>query len=226
MHTSGGHAAFIGVIAIGAFMGAPASLAIYYRDIGAPRALLWESWDFYMMLEGALAGALLANLAWVLRHPRVRLRRSAMIAVAANIVVWTVFLAATPSLTASEFDAIQAERNRRDADSGMDFITHEPVIVAGRMFSTYGAFGVSERLLQIFAMPAIEWIALLTVPWEYGPARATRAESYIVAAGGVVLSTAFWAAFAPAVGSLVRAWRRHRRQHQRSGSHNEIGGLP
>jgi hypothetical protein len=209
--------ALIGLIATGALIGAAASLAIYYRATGAPRALLWEYWDFYLMLGGAITGVLLGNLAWVLLLPRVRLRRSAVIAVAANIAVWILFLATTPSLTASEFGAIQAERNRRDADSGMDLITHEPVIVAGRMLSAYGAFGVSERLLQIFAAPAIEWSALLTVPWKYGPARATRGESYLVAAGAFLLSTAFWAAVAPAAGSVVRAWRRHRRQRQPRG---------
>ena len=208
MHNGGDRGAFIGLIGIGAVVGAVSAQAIYYRATRYPAVLTWEFWDRHLMLEGAIAGALVANLVWVLRDPRARVRRSVAIAVAANIAVWLLFLTATPPLTVSQFGAIQAERNRRDADSGMDFTTHEPVIVAARTLNTYGAFGLSERLLQIFALPAVEWTALLTVPWKYGPARATRAESYIVAAGGFILSTAFWTAFAPAVSALVRAARR------------------
>jgi hypothetical protein len=165
-----------------------------------------------LAIEGAIAGALIAHLVWVLTNIRGRLRRSAAVAVAANVVVWILFLIVTPALTASDFDAIQAERNRRDADSGIDLVTHEPVIVAGRMLGTYGADGVAERLLQIFASPAIEWFAFLTVPSKYGPARAARRESNVVAAGGFILSAAFWTAFAPAAISLVRFWRRYRRE--------------
>lgn len=198
--------------AVGAIAGASAAQMLFYGEIPFPSVLSWEYWDLHLLLEGAIAGALIAHLAWVLTDVRGRLRRSAEIAVAANVLVWILFLIVTPSLTASDFEAIQSERNRRDADSGMDLITHEPVIVAGRMLGTYGADGLSERLLQIFASPAIQWTALLTVHWRYGPARATRRESFIVAAGGFVLSSAFWAAFAPAVSTLARFLRQRRRR--------------
>lgn len=204
-----GHGAFIVVITIGAVLGAGTAQVLLYRFIPFPSVLSWEYWNLHLALEGAIAGALIAHLGWVLSDVRMRLRRSAAIAVATNVVVWVLFLIVTPPLTASEFDSIQAERNRRDGDRGIDLITHEPVIIAGRMLSTYGADGVSERLLQIFASPAIEWVGFVTVPWRYGPARATRGESSLVAAGGFVLSTAFWAAFAPLVSSLGRIWRRH-----------------
>ena len=210
MRIAAGPRAFIIVIGIGALLGASAAQALYYRFIPFPSVLSWEYWNLHLALEGAIAGALIVHLGWVLSDVRMRLRRSAAFAVATNVVVWVLFLIVTPPLTASEFDSIQAERNRRDGDRGIDLITHEPVIVAGRMLSTYGADGVSERLLQIFASPAIEWVAFATVPWRYGPARATRGESSLVAAGGFVLSTAFWAAFAPLVSSLGRIWRRHR----------------
>jgi hypothetical protein len=206
-----GRGAFIIVIGIGAVLGASATQVLYSRFIPFSSVLSWNYWDVQLALEGAIAGALIAHLVWVLTDVRARLRRSAVIAVAANVVVWILFLIVTPPLTASEFDAIQAERNRRDADSGLDLITHEPVIVAGRMLGTYGADRLSERLLQIFASPAIEWTAFVTVPWRYGPARATRLESQAVAAGGFVLSAAFWAAFAPALTSLVRFLRRSHR---------------
>ena len=134
-----GRGAFIIVIGMGAVLGASATHLRYYRFIPFPSVLSWEYWDVQLTLEGAIAGALIAHLVWVLTDVRARLRRSAAIAVAANVLVWILFLIVTPPLTASEFDAIQAERNRRDADSGLDLMTHEPVIVAGRMLSSYGA---------------------------------------------------------------------------------------
>ena len=212
MTITGGRGALLILIGIGAVVGACTSQMLYQHGIPFPSVLSWEYWDVHLALEGASAGALTVHVVWVLTNVRVRLRRSAAIAIVANAVVWILFMIVTPPLTASQFAAIQAERDRRDADSGIDLVTHEPVIVAGRMLSTYGADAVSERLLQIFASPAIEWTAFLTVPWEYGPARATRRESYIIAAGGFFLSTAFWAAFATAVSSLVRSWRRRGRE--------------
>jgi hypothetical protein len=199
------------VVGIGAVLGACLTQVRYCCSIPFSTVLSWEFWDVQVTLEGAIAGALIAHLLWVLADVRARLRRSAAIAGAANVLVWILFLIVTPPLTASEFDAIQAERNRRDADSGLDMITHEPVMVAGRKLGTYGATTVSERLLQISALPAIEWTAFVTVPWRYGPARATLRESQVVAAGGFILSTAFWTAFAPALSSLVRFSRRYRR---------------
>ena len=212
MRITSGTGGSILVILIGAVLGASAAQALYYRRIPFPSVLSWEYLDVDLALAGAIAGALVAHLARELSKVRERLRRSAALAVAVNVAVWVLFLIVTPPLTPSAFDSIQAERNRRDADSGIDLVTHEPVIVAGRMLSTYGADNLSEKLLQIAALPAIEWIALLTVPpWQYGPALATRRESYIVAAGGFLLSSAFWATFASAVCSIVRFCLRRRR---------------
>lgn len=206
MPIAGGRRALI--LVTGAVLGATAAQALYYRFIPFPEVLSWRYWDLRLAVEGAIAGALLGHAAWVLSDVRARLRRSAAIAVAANVVVWVGFLIVTPPLTGSDFDAIQVERNRRDADSEIELSTHEPLIVAGRPLSTYGALNSSERVFQIFALPAVQWTAFVTVPWPYGPARATRRESYFVAAGGFVLSAAFWAALALAVSSLIRFWRR------------------
>jgi hypothetical protein len=181
-------------------------------------ALILRDWDVRLPWESAIAGALLAHVAWVVVEIKTRLRRSSVIAVAANALVWMLFLAVTPPLTPTEFDAILVERNRRDSGSGLELMTHEPIIVAGRMLGTYGAEGPAERLLQIVASPAIVWTAFLAVPSSYGPARATRAESYVIAAGGLILSSAFWAAFAPAVSSLIHHWRSRIRLRQRSHS--------
>jgi hypothetical protein len=74
---------------------------LYYRFIPFPRVFSWEYWDVQLMLEGATAGVLIGHLVWVLTDNRTRLGRSAVIAVAANAVVWTLFLIVTPPLTAS-----------------------------------------------------------------------------------------------------------------------------
>ena len=134
-------------------------------------------------------------------------RRPAAIVLVANALIWVAFLLLTPPLTQSEFDAIKVERNRRDADPGFELITHEPVIVAARRLDTYAPDTVPERLLQIAAGPAIQLMAAVVVPADYGTAHATRRESHIVAAGGVILSAIFWTAIGVVVSSLVRrAW--------------------
>lgn len=61
---------------------------------------------------------------------------------------------------------------------------------------------------MLFAGPAIDYAAFFVVPIEYGTQNATRRESYVVAGVAFVLSTSFWAAFPPLIGSVVRGWRR------------------
>jgi hypothetical protein len=208
------HGPFIVVIVIGALLGACVNQAVFFRFMPFPESLHWENWMWSFALEGAIAGALVANLLWMTAHPR-RLRRSAAIAVAVNTLVWIAFLVVTPKLTSADFEAIQAERIRIDADSDMDLATHEPVIVAARMLGSYGAEERLDRLLGLFAGPAITWAAMVIVPVEYGTSRATRRESYYVAIVAFTLSTAFWLAFAPALSSGVRRLRRLRRERTR-----------
>jgi hypothetical protein len=206
---------FISVIVVGALFGAFGEQFLYLRLIPSSKALSWAWWlksalaD--LQFEGAIAGALVANLGWTLTNPRLRIRRSAMFGVAANAAAWAAFLIAVPPLAPSDFERIHAERMRRDAESGFDLNTHEPVIVAARPHGSYLDNG-TELLLEIFAGPAIQWTASLTVPMGYGAARATRRESFIVAGGGFILSTAFWAALAPAVSSVIGFCRRHLRE--------------
>jgi hypothetical protein len=179
--------------------------------MGWIEALRWGYWPGWGV-EGAIGGVLLANLVWILVNPRQRVRRSAAVAIAANAAVWFAFLLLTPPLTSSEFADIARERARRDADSGIDLTSHEPVIVAGRLVGTYGSIHAMDRPLNLVAGPAIAYVAFLVVPMEYGTSNANRRESLIVAGAAFVLSTAFWAAFAPGVTSLVRWYRGLRRR--------------
>ena len=198
----------ISVIAIGALVGACAEQFLFIRLIPESTAVSWAWWlrsalaD--MQFEGAIAGALVANLGWMFTNPRLRVRRSAMFGIAANAAAWTAFLIAVAPLAPSDFELIHAERTRRDAESSVHWTTHEPVIVAAR---PYGIDPFSDNgtnlLLGVFAGPAIDWTARLTVPMRYGAARATRRESFIVAGGGFILSTAFWAAFVSGVSRVV-----------------------
>lgn len=197
--------ALIIVIGIGAVVGSSASQVLYYRGIPSPSVLSWEHWDVHLALDGATAGGLIANLAWTAADLRARMRRSAAFAVAANTIVWIAFLIVAHALTSTEFERIQAAWNPRDAGSGLGRMSHEPVIVAGRVHRTCGGENRVDRLLGFFAGPAIDWAALVAVPLDRGgPANATRRESYIVGGVGFILSTAFWAAFAPAVSFVVR----------------------
>ena len=90
MRIAAGRRAFIIVIGIGALLGASAAQALSYRFIPFPSVLSWVYWNLHLALEGAIGGALIAHLGWVLNDVRVRLRPSAAIAVATNVVVWVV----------------------------------------------------------------------------------------------------------------------------------------
>lgn len=199
------------MLCVGALTGAWSTELLLYRDIGVLAALRWGYWPG-LNVEGAIAGALLVNFAWILINPRRRLRRSAAIAVVANAAVWVAFLLLTPPLTLAQFVEIDSERARREADSAMTLMSHQPVIVAGRMVGTYWSINIMDRPLHLFAGPAIQYAALIVVPIRYGTANATRPESFVIAGAAFVLSTAFWAVFAPGVTSLARWYRTFRRR--------------
>jgi len=209
---------FICLIAAGALVGAWAEQLLFYRLTPSSAALSWTFWLKSALADvgfkGAIAGALLAYLGWMLRNPRMHMRRSAMVGVAANAAAWAAFLIAVPPLTPADFELNLSERARRDAESGLHLITHQPVIVAARPHVTYFPDNGGDLLLEIFAEPAIVWTASLTVPPKYGGALATRRESFIIAGGGFILSAAFWVALAPAVSSTVRFCRMHLRQRR------------
>jgi len=213
---------FISVVAVGALVGACAEQLLFIRLIPSAADLSWALWLKYALadirFEGASAGALLVNLGWMIRNPRMRMRRSVVAAIAANAAAWIAFLIAVPPLTPSDFALIHAERTRRDAESSGRLMHHEPIIVAARPHALYYPDSSTDLPLEIFAGPAILWTANLTVPIRYGPARATRRESFIVASGGFILSTAFWAALASAVCGIVRFCRRYLRE--RSNAHS------
>jgi hypothetical protein len=195
------------LIVAGAAVAVIASQIALYRFLPISMALDWDAWTANFVVEAAIAGGLVANLLWIVARPRQRFSRAAVIAVAANVVAWIGFLAVHPPLTPAQFAEIDAERTRRDRDSGIDLATHEPIIVAARMHYTYPPEGVADRLLALAAEPAITWAALHVVPYQYGTAYATRRESFTIAATAFVLSTAFWAVFPSAIGAVVRGWR-------------------
>jgi hypothetical protein len=201
--------AYVLTLALGATAGVGATQAIFFW-FGSPFGIAWEPVDLnFMFPYDAIAGALLANLGWVFARPRERMRRSSAIAMGANALVWFAFLLVVPPLTPAEFDAVARERAQRDASTGgLDLITHEPIIVAARMHYTYGSETVPDRFLGLFAGPAIDAAALLIVPIKYGGARATRSESFTIAAAAFVFSTAFWAAVPSLVGTTMRIVRR------------------
>lgn len=217
-----GRRAYVLTLALGAAAGVGATQAIFFW-FGSPFGIAWEHVDLnFMFPYDAIAGALLANLGWVSAKPRERVRRSSAIAMAANALVWCAFLLVVPPLTPAEFAAVAHERAQRDASTGgLDLLTHEPIIVAARMHYTYGSHIMPDRFLGLFAGPAIDAAALLVVPMKYGGARATRSESFAIAAAAFVFSTAFWAAFPPLAGPPMRIVRRiggvsHRVHSQRA----------
>jgi hypothetical protein len=177
-----------------------------YRTLPLAEVFRWENWQS-AWIEGATAGALLGHLVWVIAKPRQRVSRAVAVCTIANVIVWLSFLAITPELPASEFRRIDAERAKRDADSGLDLITDQPIVVAGRWHGTFGAFTAADRLLTLFAAPAIAFSAMLIVPVRYIGIDATKRESVAIAGLGFVLSTAFWTAVGGTASGLRRKSR-------------------
>lgn len=129
---------FISVVAVGALAGACAEQLLFIRLIPSAADLPWALWLKYALadirFEGAIAGALLVNLGWMIRNPRMRMRRSVVAAIAANAAAWIAFLIAVPPLTPSDFALIDAERTRRDAESSGRLMHHEPIIVGATAY--------------------------------------------------------------------------------------------
>lgn len=167
-----------------------------------------ESWDS-LRREGAVAGALSGHLLWVLLKPRQRVSRAMTVCMGANLVAWLSFLVVTPPLAPSEFLRIDAERARLDTTpGGLDLITDVSIVVAGRWHGTFFAVNSADRLLSLFAAPAIGFAELLIVPVQYVTREGTRRESFAIAGLGFALSTAFWAAFGGMVSGVTRTCRR------------------
>jgi hypothetical protein len=171
---------------------------------------VWQSlWDWpSLWIFGAIAGAVLGHLAWTFLRPRRRLSRVAAVGVLANSAVWVSFLIFSAPLATSEFARIDAERTQRDTLSGMDLMTDQPIVVAGRWHATFGAINRADLLLSLFAAPAIDFARLLVVPPRYIGADATKGESFAIAGLGFVWSTGFWTALGTAVSALIGKHRR------------------
>src|SRR5262245_34723216 len=96
--------------------------------------------------------------------PRRTLRASA-IGAALNLLVWIAFLIAPPPIAPTDFDRIAAARVERDADPGhIEFMTDQPMTVAGRWHEGFGDMSLADRALMLAADPAIALAHRLVVP--------------------------------------------------------------
>jgi hypothetical protein len=134
--------------------------------------------------------------------------RAASALLATTGAAWAAFLLFAPPLTAQEWNDVVQRRALRDTSTGIDLISHEPVIVAGRWHSGYP--GVSDKMLAIMADPAILVATQYIVPSRYAGEPAMERESYLIAAIAGLLSSAWWLAFGNAATSFVTYLRRHR----------------
>jgi hypothetical protein len=178
-----------------------------------------NSWTF----DGAIAGVLLGHAAFVFKDSKRRLSRAVVLCVLGNVVAWLIFLSFGERVTDAEFARSAVERARLSAGSGgLSMITDTPAVVACRWVGTYGAVNFADRVLSIFAGPAIGFTQAVVVPDSSSMAEgviATPGESWRVAATAFLLSTTFWIA----VGSVVSALRRWRRSAR---SANEATSSP
>jgi hypothetical protein len=191
-------------------VGTCATQLVRYRFLPLAKVLRWEAWDS-LSIAGIVAGMLGGHVLWMLAEPLRRVSRATAICVVANAMVWASFLIFSSPLATAEFQRIAEERARRDADpGGMDLTTDRPIVVAGRWHGTFGALNFPDRLLSLFAAPAIGFADLLVVPVRYSGLDATKGESFAIAGLGFLLSTVFWATVGGAVSSLTRAFGKSR----------------
>jgi hypothetical protein len=195
------------VLAFG-ISGAGITQYLTHRFLPAGEIFRWENWQS-PWIAGATAGALVGHFIWVTFKPRQRASRAAAICALANVLVWMSFLTFSTPLDDAEFSRIDRERVQRDANrAGLDLVTDQPIIVAARWHGTFGAVNFADRLLSLFAAPAIGFAELLIVPSRYIGIDATKRESFAIAGIGFALSTGFWVAFGNAASALRRRYRR------------------
>jgi hypothetical protein len=164
----------------------------------------WPGW----VRDGSLSGALLGYLVWLLRAPSRRTSRTASALLAINGAAWAAFLLFAPPLTAQEWSGVVQRRAVRDTSTGLELISHAPVIVAGRWHSAYP--GVSDKMLAIMAEPAILVATHYIVPSKSAGEPAMERESYLIAEVAGLLSSTWWLAFGNTATSFVTYLRRHR----------------
>ena len=92
-------------------------------------------------------------------------------------------------------------------------VTDAPIVVAGRWSGTFFPVNFADRLLSLFAGPAIGSAYRLVQPTQYD--NVNKGESFAIAGLGFLFSTAFWTAVGGSV-SAVRRARLRRRQIQKS----------
>jgi hypothetical protein len=173
--------------------------------------LLWINWGSWTF-AGAIAGVLVGHTALVFKDPKQRLSPAVAVCVLGNMVAWLVFLAFGERVTEAEFARSAVERARLGAGIGGLSMMHDaPTVVACRWVGTFGAINFADRILALFAGPAIDFTQAVIVPDASSIVEgiiATPRESWRVAASAFLLSTTFWVA----VGSVVNAGSRLRRR--------------
>jgi hypothetical protein len=213
----GGVKAFVGafrpyfwLLACAGLAGAVVTQLLWVRTVSTVAALSWSNWDS-VTLSGAISGVLVGHAAFVLKAPGRRLSRAVVVCVHGNVAAWLIFLAFGERVTGAEFARSVAERARLDAGTGSLTLIHDaPTVVASRWVGSFGAVNAADRILSLFAGPAVGFSQVVVAPAGISIAEGlivTPAASWGVAATAFLLSTTFWIA----VGSVVSAVRRRRR---------------
>lgn len=169
--------------------------------------------DLSLVVESAIAIALVAHFAWSCRRPSKRIGRLSRWLLAAQAAAWIAFLIVSPPVPDKVFADID-ERRRAPRDGTIEIVHDTPTIVAGRYSGTFGPMNAADRAMIMFT-PALGYALVLhfhLVPHRYKLTEPARGESYAIAALSFVLSLAFW----NALGTGVQAWRARRRPRRRA----------
>ena len=165
-------------------------------------ASVFRDGDAWFALDAAIAGGLFGHLVWVCVDVRHRVTRSAAILVSLCLTAWAIFL-----LFGAPREWPQPPQR---SDGSFDFFHDLPVVVAGREVGVFGLANAADRLLGLFAFPAIHFASYVVGLTTFTIGDPTVAQSWVVAGIAAILSCAWWLACGNAV-SAVRRRRRERR---------------
>ena len=167
--------------------------------------------ELSLLVESAMASALVAHLAWSCWRPSKRIGRLSRWLMAAHTAAWIAFLVVSPPVPEKVFAEIDARRRAPTGSmGGIELWFDVPTIVAGRYSGTFGPMNEADRAMILFAGPALDYAKQLhfhLVPFPHTLTEPSRGESYAIAALAFVLSLAFW----NALGAIVQFWRARRR---------------
>jgi hypothetical protein len=145
----------------------------------------WLEADF--VIKSAIAGAFLGNLAWIATDARRRITRLGVVLTGLSLAVWLNFLVFGESY-------VPEPPVQSNGMGEIEMFHGLPFPVAGRAMGTHYPVNRADTILNLAAGPAVFYAASVSLRASHYRDVDDAGRSYVVAALGGLLSTAFWLA--------------------------------